>query len=242
MSMKIVKNDLFDYQNRYIYQFKDGFKFSLDSILLAEYVSILKKNVNILDMCTGNAPVPLIISLKTKSPVVGYEIQKDIADLAKKSVLLNNLEEQITIINDSIYNIGNIYKPEFFDIITCNPPYFKANMAKIYNKNDMLSIARHEIAITLEDIFKIAFKYLKNKGILYLVHRVERIDDIIYYAIKYRVLVKEIQLIATKSDDIPNTVIVKCIKNAKAGVKVKKVVNVGNISTYQHLFDRKDNI
>ena len=235
--MKIVKNDLFDYKNRYIFQIEDGFKFSIDSILLSEYVVIPKKNVNILDMCSGNAAVPLILSLKTQSKIVGFEIQEVIADLAKKSVDFNNLNEQIEIINDSITNINNFYCDEFFDIITCNPPYFKADNKKDFNKNEMLSIARHEITINLENIFEIAFKYLKNNGILYMVHRSIRLDDIIYYARKYRVNVKEIQPISTKIDKEPNIILVKCVKNSKCGIKFKKCICVDKLSTYQHLFE-----
>ena len=100
-----VKNDLFDYQNRYIMQIKDGFKFSLDSLLLAEFVNIRKSDKIILDMCTGNAPVPLILSLKTDALIVGFEIQKDISDLAQESVILNGLKDNIRIINDDIKNI-----------------------------------------------------------------------------------------------------------------------------------------
>ena len=88
----LVKNDLFDYKNRYIMQFENAFKFSLDSLLLAEFVSVKKTDKNVLDMCTGNAPVPLILSLKTNSFITGFEIQKDIAYLASESVKINNIE------------------------------------------------------------------------------------------------------------------------------------------------------
>ena len=84
----LVKNDLFDYPNRYIYQYEDGFKFSIDSILLAEFVDIKKTTKTILDMCTGNAPIPLIISTKTNKQILGFEIQKEIYDLAIMSVTL----------------------------------------------------------------------------------------------------------------------------------------------------------
>ena len=155
--MKIVKNDLFDYKNRYIWQIDGGFKFSLDSILLAEYVKV-RNNLSILDMCTGNAPIPLIISTKTNSKIVGFEIQKDIANLAKKSVEENKLGNQIKIINDDIKNIGKYEEKNSFDVITCNPPYFKEN-SSLVNKNDYKSLARHEITINLDNIFSLGFKY-----------------------------------------------------------------------------------
>ena len=133
--MKIVLNDLFDYKNRFIYQLEDGFKFSLDSILLAEYVK-LKDNLKILDMCSGNCAIPLILSTKTKSKIVAFEIQNIIAKLASDSVLYNKLEDQIKVINDDISNIGNYFEKEEYDIITCNPPYFKNN-GNIFNKNPL---------------------------------------------------------------------------------------------------------
>ena len=232
--MKIVKNDLFDYKNRYIYQDKDGFKFSLDSILIAEYAHV-KDNLKILDMCSGNAAIPLIISTKTKSNIVAFEIQEEIAALAKKSVELNKLEKQIEVINDDVNNIAKYFNKEYFDIIVCNPPYFKNN-SSIHNKEEIKAIARHEIKINLEQIFKISFDYLKNNGILYMSHRADRLDEIINIAKKYNLNVKELILVQTKSSDI-SMILVKCIKNSKNGIKIK-VLDVSKCSTYQHIFER----
>lgn len=232
--MKIVKNDLFDYKNRYIYQDKDGFKFSLDSILIAEYPYV-KDNLKILDMCSGNAAIPLIISTKTKSNIVAFEIQEEIAALAKKSVELNGLENQIEVINDDVNNIANYFNKEYFDIIVCNPPYFKNN-SSIHNKEEIKAIARHEIKINLEQIFKISFDYLKNNGILYMSHRADSLDEVINIATKYNLNVKELILVQTKNSDI-SMILVKCIKNSKNGIKIK-VLDVSKCSTYQHIFER----
>ncbi len=232
--MKIVKNDLFDYKNRYIYQDKDGFKFSLDSILLAEYAHV-KDNLKILDMCSGNAAIPLIISTKTKSNIVAFEIQEEIAALAKKSVELNKLENQIEVINDDVNNIAKYFSKEYFDIMVCNPPYFKNN-SSILNKEEIKAIARHEIKINLEQIFKISFDYLKNNGILYMSHRADRLDEIINIATKYNLNVKELILVQTKNSDI-SMILVKCIKNSKNGMKIK-VLDVSKCITYQHIFER----
>ena len=232
--MKIVKNDLFDYKNRYIYQDKEGFKFSLDSILIAEYAHV-KDNLKILDMCSGNAVIPLIISTKTKDNIVAFEIQKEIAALAKKSVELNGLDEQIKVINDDVNNIAKYFNKEYFDIIVCNPPYFKNN-SSIHNKEEIKAIARHEIKINLEQIFKISFDYLKNNGILYMSHRADRLDEVINIATKYNLNVKELILVQTKSSDI-SMILVKCIKNSKNGIKIK-VLDVSKCSTYQHIFER----
>ena len=187
-------------------------------------------------MCSGNCAIPLILSTRTNSNIVAFEIQKLIAKLATDSVLYNNLQNQIEVINDDIKNIGNYFSIEEFDLITCNPPYFKNN-GNMHNKNDFLTIARHEVNIDLEKIFKIAFKYLKNNGILYLVHRVERLDEIFYYSKVNKVNVKELQFIVTKDNNIPSLVLIKCVKNSKNGIKVKKIINVSNCNTYQHIFD-----
>lgn len=232
-----VKNDLFDYKNRYIMQMKDGFKFSLDSLLLAEFVNIKKDDKKILDMCTGNAPVPLVLSLKSDAEIVGFEIQKEISELALESVKINGLEKNIKIINDDIKNIDNYFDSNTFDIITCNPPYFKTKENGYKNKNDFLSLARHEIAINLDTIFKIASKYLKSNKAFYLVHRVERLDDIIVLARENKLNVKELQFISTKKEKSANTILIKCVKNSKPGIKLRKKICVDNLDTYQHLFE-----
>lgn len=234
--MTAVKNDLFDYPNRYIYQDDKGFKFSLDSLLLAEYVKVYP-NFEILDMCTGNAPIPLVLSLKTNSHITGVEIQKNIANLAKDSVKLNNLDKQITIINDDIKNIGKYFPGNNFDIIVCNPPFFKVSSSSYTNISDELKLARHEVTITLEQIFSIASNYLKSNGTFYLVQRATRIDEIIIYANKYKMNVKELVFIRTKIKDNPRIVLVKCKKNSNFGIIVRKEINVNNLTTYQHLFD-----
>ena len=111
-------NTLVGYDNLVIYQNDDWFKFSLESVLLPSFV-IINKNVDkILDLCTGNAPIPILLSTKTKKKIIGVEIQKDLCDLANKSIKANHLEEQIEIINDDLNNLFNLYESDYFDIIT----------------------------------------------------------------------------------------------------------------------------
>ena len=163
--MTIVKNDLYDYYGFSIYQDEDNFKFSLDSILLAEFVDIDKKSNNIVDLCTGNAPVPLILSTKTDNRIYGVELQKSIADLAKMSIKEDKLEDRIEIINDNIKNISNYFDAESVDIVTCNPPYFKvSNNSSLINENRIKAIARHELEMNLEDVMISARYLLKNKA------------------------------------------------------------------------------
>ena len=139
-----------------IVQDTEMFSFSLDSVLLPHFVTI-NKNINkILDIGCGNAPIPLILSTKTSCDIVGVEIQKDVYDMAMESVKLNNLDNQITIINDDINEYYKSLETDSFDIITCNPPFFKYLETSNINKNDYKTIARHEVKLNLNNIFTIA--------------------------------------------------------------------------------------
>lgn len=155
-------NDLLNYNNIKIYQNKNYFNFSLDSILLPNFVQ-LNKNINkILDLCTGNIPVPLVLSTKTDAKIYAIEIQKEIYELALKTLRINKLENKIVLINDDAKNAINNFETDSFDLITCNPPYFKCTDKSIKNDNKIKSIARHEIMITLEDIIIMSKKIIKK--------------------------------------------------------------------------------
>ena len=232
----IVKNDLFDYPKRYIFQDTDLFKFSLDSILLAEFVRSHNIGNNIIDMCAGNMAIPLIITTYLTKHIIGFEIQKDVYELAKKSIEYNKLNDELTIINDDIKNIDVYYKSEFFDTMICNPPFFKLTNKERVNNSEKLSIARHEIAISLDDVFKICKKHLKNKGCLYLIQRANRLDEIINLGYKYQLNVKEIQLVSTKKGAKPSIVIIKAVKNSNSGVMVNVPLCVEGLKTYQNIF------
>lgn len=232
---QIVLNDLFDYGLK-IYQIPGCFKFSLDSILLAEYIKISNKDKNILDLCTGNASIPLILSTKTASHIDAFEIQDTIYKLAIESVKYNHLENQITIYNSDINEISKFINRKKYDIITCNPPYFKLDEKGNINEKEELAIARHEIKIKLSQILKIASNYLNDGGEFYLVHRVSRLDEIIIEANKNNLNVKNIELIKTKEDSLPYIVLVRCIKNSKFGVKINNIKNINNLVTYKNLF------
>ncbi len=220
MKKKEEINDLLNYNKIKIIQKSDYFKFSLDSVLLPNFVIINKTTKNILDLCTGNAPVPLILSTRTKAKIYGIEIQKEIYDLAVESVKINNLDNQITIINNDINNIYNEFKSDMFDIITCNPPYFKYIDSSIKNNNDVKAIARHEIYIKLEDIFKLSRKLLKNNGQLYIIHRTERLIDIVELMRKYNIEPKLIQFIYSHEGDDSKLIMISGTKNGKPGIRV----------------------
>lgn len=225
---KIEINDLVYYNDLKIVQNKDYFNFSLDSILLPNFVLLTNKTKNILDMCTGNAPIPLILSTKTNAKIYGVEIQKEVYDLACETIIINNLDNQIQIINDNIKNLKNRFKTETFDIITCNPPYFKKKEDSIINENKIKSIARHEIEMQLEDVIIVSKALLKNEGSLVLVHRTERLIEIIELMKKHNIEPKRIRLIYPKLNNESNLVLIDGRKNGKEGLKILPPLYIHN--------------
>ena len=214
-----VINDLVGYDKLKIIQNNEYFNFSLESILLPRFC-ILKNNMKIMDLCTGNAPIPLVLSKFTNSKIIGIEIQKEIYDLATETIKLNNLENQIEIINIDAKQIDKKFNTDSFDLITCNPPYFKYKETSNLNDNKIKAIARHEIEIKLEDIIKIGRKLLKNNGSLVLVHRTERLAEIIELLKENNLELKRIRFIYPKENENSNLILIDARKNANQGLKV----------------------
>ena len=181
---------------------------------------VLKNNMKIIDFCTGNAPIPIILSTLTDSNIIGVELQKEIYNLAVQSIKINNLEDRITLLNMNVLDIFNVYETDSFDLITCNPPYFKVNEFSNLNNNMIKSIARHEIEIKLEDICRISKKLLKNNGSLVLVHRTDRLSEIINMLLKYNLQPKRIRFLYPKELENSNLVLIDARKNGNVGLKV----------------------
>ena len=221
-----VINDLLGYDGLKIIQRPDMFNFSLDSTLLADFCNPLTKTNKILDLGTGNGPIPLFLSLRTKAKIVGIEIQKDVYDLARRSVELNNLEDQITILNDDIKGIHKKFENGEFDLITCNPPFFKYKESSHINKNEYKTIARHEVLITLEDIIIESKRLLTTKGSLVMVHRTERLVDIINTLTKHRFQVKRLRFVYPKKGVESNMVLIEASNNGQPGLKLMEPLYV----------------
>lgn len=216
-----VINYLLGYKDYYIIQNTDMFNFSLDSVLLPNFATINTNVKNILDIGCGNAPIPLILSTKTNANIIGVEIQKEVYELALKSVKINNLESRIKIINGDINEIYDSFETETFDIITCNPPFFKVSDGSNFNDSDYKTIARHEIKLNLDQIFKISKKLLKNNGNIVMVHRPERLVDIITSMKKYNIEPKRIQFVYPKKDKDANILLIEGKKNGRPGIKIE---------------------
>lgn len=217
--MKVI-NDLIGYKNMKVVQNPNWFSFSLDSVLLPRFVTINKDVKNILDIGTGNAPIPLILSTRTNANIHGIEIQEDIYNLAVETVNLNKLSSQINLINDDVKNIGQYFKCGFFDVIVSNPPYFKIGEKTKKNDDVHKTIARHELKLNCEDIVKIASLYLKNNGVLAMVHRSDRMIELIELFRKHKIEPKKIQLIYPKENSEANIILIEGRKGGNQGVKI----------------------
>ena len=222
-----VINDLLNYGNLKIVQNPRWFSFSLDSVLLANFAKVNNK-FRIIDFCCGNAPIPLFLSTKTSSKIIGVELQKEVYDLAIKSVSLNKLEEQIEIINKDVNEIAKIYDTDTFDLITCNPPYFKVEKGSNINPDIVKATARHELNLTLDDIFKIAKKLLKNNGKIVMVHRTDRLIDIITKMKANNIEPKRIRFVYPFEDSKSNMVLIEGSKNGKTGLEIEKNIIIHN--------------
>lgn len=208
-------------KNLKIIQRADYFNFSIDSLLISEFINITKNTKKILDLGTGNAAIPLFLSKKTNANIFGIEIQKVSYDLAIKNININSLNEQIYIVNDDMKNYLSHYIHNSFDIVVSNPPFFKVSGNKTYlNSLNQLSIARHEVAITLEELIKIAFDLLKDRGYFYLVHRADRLSDILNILRKNNLEAKKIKFCYTTQKKNAKIILIEAIKNGKSGLTI----------------------
>ena len=221
-------NDILGYKNRKIYQDSDFFSFSLDSIMLANFASIRLRDKLIADLGCGNGVIPLIMSLRTDKSIIGVEIQKRVAEQAKKSVEYNDLSKQINIINMNMKDFANSNYVESFDLITCNPPYFKVNNKNFFNDSYEKMIARHEIEINLSDLFVVVKKLLKNNGNFAIVHRPERLVEILFEFRKNNIEPKRLQFVFEKISRGSTLVLIEGQKNGKEGLKIENPIVMYN--------------
>lgn len=225
MEIKLEKNERIDdleFKNLKVIQNKNGFCFGMDAVLLSDFAKNIKRNAIVLDLGTGTGIIPILLCGKTElKKVIGVEIQEEVAKMAKKSILLNNLENRFEILNCNIKELNKIYENQTFDVIVTNPPYKKQDSGMI-NENKRKLISRHEITANLEDFIKISKDLLKDKGELYMVHRPERLVDIFELMRKYKIEPKELKMVCPNKNKEPNLVLIKGVKNAKPFLKVEK--------------------
>ena len=218
--------DDLEYKGLKIIQNTEGFCFGIDSILLSDFAKDIKKDSKVIDLGTGTGIIGILLCAKTEiSHMVGVEIQEEVYDIAKRNVKLNGLEEKFTLMNINIKELEKRQEIGKFDAVVTNPPYKKENTG-IQNENEKRLISRHEITANLEDFIRISTQLLKDKKDLYMVHRPDRLVDIIELLRKYKLEPKKLKLVYPKPEKEPNLLLIKATKNAKPFLKVEKPLYV----------------
>lgn len=224
MGVELRENERIDdlQRNGYkIIQNPEKFCFGMDAVLLSGFVKV-KPDANVLDMGTGTGIIPLLLEAKTQaSHITALEIQDESADMARRSVRLNNLESKIDIVTGDIKEADRIFKAASFDVVTCNPPYMIGQHG-LTNPDAPKAIARHEILCTLEDVVRNASKLLKPGGSFFMVHRPFRLAEIITVMTLYKLEPKRMQLVYPYVDKEPNMVLIEGNRGGRPRMTVEK--------------------
>nr|WP_288323145.1 tRNA1(Val) (adenine(37)-N6)-methyltransferase [uncultured Peptostreptococcus sp.] len=196
----------------------DGFCFGIDAVLLANF-SKVKRGSKVVDLGTGTGIIPVLISGKSRADkIIGVEIQEEVAEMATRSVKLNDLEDRVIILNEDLNNITSLIGKNTVDVVVSNPPYMHSK--GIINENDKKAISRHGIMCDLEDIFRVAKDILKPNGKLYMINRTLRLVDMMVYARNHNLEPKTMKFVHSKIGKAPKLVLVEFVKCAKPEVKV----------------------
>lgn len=222
---------------RKIIQSPEVFSFSMDAVLLAKFCYVPIQKGKIVDLCTGNGVIPLLLSERSKAEIIGVEIQERLYQMAVRTAEINQLQDQIQFVHDDLNKAVEKLGKGQFDVVTCNPPYYKSVTEKDWNENKYFAIARHEIYCSLDDVIRVSSELVKQKGKLAIVHRPERLIDIIMIMKKYHIEPKRIQFIHPKKDKEANILLIEGIKKGNSGVKIHKPLVVYNDdNTYSKQF------
>lgn len=222
MDIQIRANERIDdlqYKGLKIIQNTEGFCFGVDAVLLANFADV-KKNARVIDLGTGTGIIPVLIAGKTgAASVIGLEIQEPIAEMANRTVLLNNLQDRVTIVQGDIKESVELFGASHFDIVVSNPPYMN-NGGGLVNPADMKAISRHELLCTLEDVIRAASKLLKPGGQLAMVHRPDRLADIIWLMRSYKIEPKYIRFIHPSPYKKANLLLIKGTRGGNPQLKM----------------------
>lgn len=208
-------------------QKKEGFRFGVDAVLLANFAKI-KKGMRVIDLCSGTGIIPFVIAGKTEaSSITGIEIQEEFVEMANRSVKINDLGDRVSFINGDLKDEKNIKTIEKTNVITVNPPYKLANSG-ILNPTDKMAVARHEVCCTLEDVIIASRRLLKDNGRLYMVHRPERLADILCLMRKHKIEPKTIRMVHPNTKKAPNIVLIEGQRDGGAFLKWEAPLYVYN--------------
>lgn len=223
-------NDILGYPNLKIYQDSDYFNFSLDSIILANFSTIRLRDKKIVDFCTGNAVVPIILSQRCDKNIDCVEVLQSVSSLALKSIEINNLEDRINLFNIDVKDFcSDSSNLNLYDLVLCNPPYFKNNSNSSKNLCYEKMIARHEILINLDEICCCAKKILKDNGNLCIVHRTDRLMDILECFKKNGFEPKRVMFVYENINSPSYLVLIEGRKCGSVGLKVERPLILYNV-------------
>lgn len=198
----------------------DMFCFGIDAVMLANFVHC-KEGAKVVDLCTGNGIIPVLLSAKVPaSLIIGVEIQKNVAALASENVEFNSLTEKLEIINDDLKNMPEVLGKSKFDVITCNPPYRNAGCG-VVNEADTKAIARHEILCSLDDIIYTAAMLLKPLGKLFMIHRPDRLCDILCSMREHKIEPKVVKFVQPDINTKPTHVLIEGVYGGKRHMTVE---------------------
>jgi len=194
------------------------FRFGVDAVLLADFCR-LKSGETAVDLGTGTGVIPLLLCAKTRAKkIVGLEIQKDCAEMAARSVFLNEVADRVSIVEGDIKNVSELFSANMANVIISNPPYIKVGAGKI-NESEQIAAARHEILCNLDDIMKAAAWLIKPSGRFYMVHRPQRLADIICSARAHGLEPKQIQHVCAYDRKPPILILMEFIEGGTAYLK-----------------------
>lgn len=224
MKVEIKENERVDSLQRKGYQIIQDpgkFCFGIDAVLLSEFASV-KEGSKVLDIGTGTGIIPILMEARHgMGHYTGLEIQEESADMARRSVALNHLEETITIVTGDIKEAETFFDAASFDVITCNPPYMIGKHG-LTNPEEPKAIARHEIKCNLEEIIAESARLLVPGGKFYMVHRPFRLAEIMTCMSKYRIEPKRMRLVHPFIDKEPNMVLIEGARGGKSRMIVEK--------------------
>ena len=204
-----------------IIQHPEKFCFGMDAVLLSGFAAARQGDL-VLDLCTGTGIIPILMEAKTEAAhLTGLEIQKESADMARRSVQLYGLEEKIDIVTGDIREADSYFASASFDVITCNPPYMIGQHG-LTNPEAPKAIARHEILCTLEDVVSQTARLLRPGGHFYMVHRPFRLAEIIATLAQYKLEPKRMRLVYPYVDKEPNMVLIEAVRGGKPRMTVEK--------------------
>lgn len=221
--MELKENERIDdleYNGLKLIQNKYGFCFGVDSVLLSDYAKKIKKDSKVVDIGTGTGIISILLCEKTNlSKIYGIEIQSEVAEIATRNAILNNFQDKFEVINANIKDVFKFLEPHNFDVVVTNPPYKKINTG-VKSIDEKQLISRHEVECTLEDIIEKSSKLLKDLGEFYMVHRAERLADIMCLLRKYKLEPKNIRFVHSKSGEKPELILVRAVRSAKEFLKI----------------------